>query len=213
MKNKEKLLSICIPTYNGGSSYLDSVLKHTIILAEQYPGEIEVIVSDNSSTDSTSVIIESYLKHDCLRSYRNETNIGFKRNMLLLTDTYACGKYLWIIGDDDFIIPAAFSYLIEKLRNRLFEFISIGSNIIHLQDLDSTLKLTPSFSCAQGTYAYAIDRNCYEGNVLATFMGGAIFLRNKFRDFPKDFINNSFNEFRNVFPNGFILASVFYDSN
>ena len=213
MVNKELLLSICIPTYNGGASFLDSVLRHTISLAELYPDEVEVIVSDNSSTDNTSDIISSLKKHSCLRTYRNETNVGFKGNLLLLTDKYSQGKFSWIIGDDDFIMPSALPLIIEKLKEDCCDFISIGSEIIHLPELNKTLNKTRTYTFIQGSYAHVIDQNCYEGNVLASFMGGAIFRTSKFREFPKNFITNSFNDFRNVFPNGYIYASVFYNSS
>ena len=50
MERKEPLVSIGIPTYNRAASYLAYTLRSAM---EQTYGSIEIIVSDNASTDNT----------------------------------------------------------------------------------------------------------------------------------------------------------------
>lgn len=92
-------LSICIPTYNRARflpDLFDSILAqigHTI--------EVEVVVSDNASTDDTAAIVASY--RDLLPNLiytRAEKNIGADRNFMRVVD-YARGDYCWLMGSDD----------------------------------------------------------------------------------------------------------------
>ena len=75
-----------------------------------------------------------------------------------------------------------------------------------------TLRAELDFNGGACSYAKAIDTNCYNGNILSTFMGASIFLTSDFKSFPKDFLVNAFDDYKVVFPNGYIMASVFYDS-
>lgn len=61
MKNKQPLLSICIPTYNR-STYLEEALCN-IINDTSFSDDIEIIISDNASTDNTQEIVSKYIKH------------------------------------------------------------------------------------------------------------------------------------------------------
>ena len=70
------LLSICIPTYNG-----QKYIKHNIdIIIEQitkyHLNGIEIIVSDNCSTDSTPQIVKQIKEKypNIIRYYRNKKN-------------------------------------------------------------------------------------------------------------------------------------------
>ena len=134
------LLSICIPTYNGASSLLKEVLDNATPLLEEFKGEVELIVSDNCSIDSTSDLLKKYASVPGFRSYRNEKNLGFNKNMLLLVETYSKGFYSWVIGDDDIIIPSAFRFIINELRKGKYDYLSLGSNIIPASELNAIIE-------------------------------------------------------------------------
>lgn len=93
-------LSICIPTYNR-ARYLRELLP--AILDRVDVGEVEVVVSDNASTDDTAEYLRT-IKHPDLRWWTNEENIGGDRNFLKCV-AEARGEYVWLFGDDD-IMPA-----------------------------------------------------------------------------------------------------------
>lgn len=61
------LVSICIPAYNN-----EKDIKGTLeSLLEQTYKNIEIVVVDDASTDSTAAIVES-IKDDRIHLYRNE---------------------------------------------------------------------------------------------------------------------------------------------
>jgi glycosyltransferase involved in cell wall biosynthesis len=79
--------------------------------------DVEVLVSDNGSTDNTEQIIQSYLT--CflnLRYYRNETNLGFDGNVIQCIE-HAKGDYLSLFSDDDIALPGTFTRIIDELLN------------------------------------------------------------------------------------------------
>lgn len=67
------LLSICIPTYNR-AEYLEKSLD-SLVNQESF-SQIEVVISDNCSTDGTQILCERFCKeHANIHYYRNAENI------------------------------------------------------------------------------------------------------------------------------------------
>ena len=94
------ILTIAVPTYNG-SNTIGFMLD---ILLPQINEKIEVIISDNCSTDNTVQIISTYIKkYPFIRYIRNERNLGADSNFLQCM-RLAKGKYTLLISDDDIII-------------------------------------------------------------------------------------------------------------
>ncbi len=71
------MISVAMATYNGAKYLLeqmDSILSQTVF-------DIEIIVCDDCSTDETWSILQSYAKNDSrIHCYRNNSNLGFKKN-------------------------------------------------------------------------------------------------------------------------------------
>jgi hypothetical protein len=107
------LLTIAIPTYNR-ARYLRELLS---VLFEQLIKErrVELIISDNASPDETPGVVEEYRKRGLqIRSVRNEINIGADANFLQCLEM-ASGKYFWLFGDDDIIVPGGISKILSLL--------------------------------------------------------------------------------------------------
>src|SRR5450432_824838 len=103
MRPDQPLLTIAIPTYNRGRN-LSNLLGS---LAPQLKDEsrVELIVSDNGSTDDTAAVVRQAAARGLrLTSLRNASNLGFDGNFLQCFHK-ATGKYFWLFGDDDFITP------------------------------------------------------------------------------------------------------------
>lgn len=98
-KTEPNLLSICIPTYNRKKE-LSECLES--IFSQAYSREdIEVLVSDNNSSDSTFDTVRAFKeKGHPISYYKNESNVGPENNFRLAM-LRAKGKYVWLIGDDD----------------------------------------------------------------------------------------------------------------
>ena len=86
-----------------------------MISVSGYESQIEIIVSDNASTDDTTDIIRSLqIKYPWVRCYRNDSNIGAEGNFYYLS-TLANGDYVWIIGDDDKLAEEAISVVMKLI--------------------------------------------------------------------------------------------------
>src|SRR4030042_301371 len=96
-----KLLSICIPTYNRSKEVIYTVNTIlTFIRKKNQDQEVEVIVSDNDSTDGT---YEELKKIKGIILHRNKKNLQLGGNLFELIKI-SRGKYLWFFGDDDLLI-------------------------------------------------------------------------------------------------------------
>jgi glycosyltransferase involved in cell wall biosynthesis len=108
--NSEPLVTIAIPTFNRASWLKDCVKS---ALSQTYEN-IEVVVSDNGSTDGTSDLLKG-LSHPKLRVVRQQTNIG------LIANWNAClaeakGEYILFLSDDDKIGTEALERCIALTR-------------------------------------------------------------------------------------------------
>ncbi|EKN6261978.1 glycosyltransferase family 2 protein, partial [Yersinia enterocolitica] len=103
-------ISFCIPTYN--RSNLLSELIESIISQCEKRNDIEICISDNASSDNTSVMIAEWKERTNIPIiYKvNEENIGADGNYLAAVGL-ASGEYCWLFGSDDKLQPDA----IEKI--------------------------------------------------------------------------------------------------
>jgi len=95
--SKMPLVSIGVPVFNGENGLgcaLDS------LLAQDYPN-LEIIISDNGSTDATPEICRKYIQKDPRVTYcRSEKNLGTIYNFNRVVEL-ASGKYfMWAAHDD-----------------------------------------------------------------------------------------------------------------
>jgi len=93
----QPLVSIGLPIFNG-AQYIEASLDS--ILGQSY-SNIEIIVCDNASTDSTPEILKKYMSKDARISYiRHEKNYGAAKNYNS-TFLNSTGKYFkWAAHDD-----------------------------------------------------------------------------------------------------------------
>lgn len=111
------ILSICVPTYNR-SFYLRRLLFSLLPQCNNLSECIEVIVSDNSSSDDTEILCDSYSKRiKNFTYYRNVDNVGADKNIVNLC-RYASGRFIWIVGDDDYLADGALGYVLALLANQ-----------------------------------------------------------------------------------------------
>ena len=110
------ILSICIPTYNRVKQ-LDNCLNSILISKRNVDNfNFEICISDNNSHENTADIIRKYDQHLKINFNKNEKNFGFAINGIK-TVRMAKGKYSWMIGDDDLILPQTLLKLKKILEN------------------------------------------------------------------------------------------------
>lgn len=123
IKKKPKV-SVIIPTYNSErfiEKCIESVLNQTL-------KEIEVIVIDDNSVDSTKSIIENYAKNDrrikCFFSKKNR-GAGYSRNIGIKISS---GEFIGFIDSDDFVDQKWYEYLYNNSKDK---DIVHGVRVIH----------------------------------------------------------------------------------
>jgi abequosyltransferase len=94
------LLTIAIPTFNR-AVHLKRLLDALLPMTEGLGDRVELLVSDNASTDETpQVLTDAERVWPGLQVQRNATNIGGDGN-IARSFQRARGTYVWIMGDDD----------------------------------------------------------------------------------------------------------------
>ncbi len=107
-------LSFCIPTYNRGA-YLGRLIES---IASQWTDEVEIVISDNASTDNTEEIIAEYQKKYTRIVYsKSETNLGADRNYLRAVEL-AKGEYCWLFGSDDYLADGAIERILHEIDDK-----------------------------------------------------------------------------------------------
>lgn len=119
------LLSICIPTYNRVKS-LNNCLNSILIAKNFFNLDFEVCISDNATNENISNIINLYKKKFKINYHRNKKNYGVGYNILKAV-SLAKGKYSWIIGNDDLLLPYTFKRLSKIFNKRNISFFYINS--------------------------------------------------------------------------------------
>jgi glycosyltransferase involved in cell wall biosynthesis len=121
----EPLLSLCISTYNRArrlAQSLEAALRETAAFADV----VELLVVDNASTDGTPKVVEGFGDAANLRSVRNPANVGLLGNLRVCAEA-ARGEYLWIIGDDDLLLPGTVERVLQGIvRLRGIELIYLN---------------------------------------------------------------------------------------
>ena len=107
------LLSICVSTYNR-AEWLAKSLKNWETLYPVPLHNVEFLVCDNTSTDRTPEVVEPYVDRSGFAYYRNEHNVGMLGN-LRETARRARGQYIWILGDDDLLMPGSIERILQAL--------------------------------------------------------------------------------------------------
>jgi len=106
-------LSICVPTFNR-AGLLTLALQSLCSQMGEVDGAVEIVVSDNCSSDDTPDVV-ARMQGSCPITYhRNEHNTG-QRNLVEIV-RHARGEYCWIVGDDDMVARGALPVIVDALR-------------------------------------------------------------------------------------------------
>lgn len=112
------LLSICIPTYNH-AEYLAQMLARLTALPTFAGGEVEVVISDNASTDSTQSVAERYAAEFCgrVKYFRNPKNV-FDGNFALALSR-GTGEFLKLANDTLLFTDDGLAEMLASVRRHL----------------------------------------------------------------------------------------------
>lgn len=113
-------LSICIPTL-GRASQLNELLAciagQWYALSAEQQGLVELCVSDNCSVDETPAVLERWSPRlPRLKVTRQSARIGFPENLAAALAP-ADGTFVWLMGDDDLLMPGALAKILGLLAS------------------------------------------------------------------------------------------------
>ena len=107
------LVSIVIPTYNQKDSFLRECIESAIL---QTYSNIEIVISDNHSTNNVPEVLKEYLKIDNrIRIVKPALFLNMSESLLYVF-TQTKGKYSCYISSDDVLYPNCISELIYKME-------------------------------------------------------------------------------------------------
>lgn len=107
------MISIAMTTYNGEKylrKQLGSILSQTV-------SDFELIICDDNSSDNTFLILEEYsLKDNRIKIYKNEKNLGFRRNFEKAI-SFCNGDYIALCDQDDIWHENHLQVLVDNLKD------------------------------------------------------------------------------------------------
>jgi abequosyltransferase len=114
----EMKLSICIPTFNRAPLLRQCLASILASIAESGESQaVEVVVSDNASSDETPSVVQEFTRSAPFLKYvRQPENIGGHLNFRA-APAEATGEFAWIIGDDDQINRTGVRRILAALRD------------------------------------------------------------------------------------------------
>ncbi len=110
-------LSIRIPTRNG-STHLANCIHSLISTQTHSENSFLICISYNNSSDNTASIVQQAPTRLNIKYSKHSANVSFARNLLKVV-SMADGEYVWVIGDDDLLMPYAVSMLNRQMDQHL----------------------------------------------------------------------------------------------
>ncbi len=164
------LLTIAIPTFNR-ADLLDLCLSQICKQLTVGRPRVELIVSDNNSTDNTKEIVDKYISRGFgIRYVKNQENTGPDRNVFQCFDL-ASGKYVLIFGSDDVLLDGSIDTILNILNNGEYGIIYLNSYGF----FNDFLKEKPKRKCLFKYIVYNdVDRFIQKVNIMFTFVSANI---------------------------------------
>jgi glycosyltransferase involved in cell wall biosynthesis len=127
----QPLVSICIPAYNN-QEFIRATLEG--VLNQSYRN-LEIIITDDKSSDSTVSIIEGFTDPR-INLVRNDHNLGMGENWNKVV-CLARGKYVKLVCGDDVLYPECLSRQVEAMEQPANAGVALAicnSNVINNHD-------------------------------------------------------------------------------
>jgi len=152
------LVSIALCTHNG-EKYIIQQLDS--ILAQTYKN-LEIIIADDCSTDSTIEILSLYAQKDSrIKYFVNEVNLGFNKNFQKVIGL-TTGAYIAISDQDDIWLPQKIEVLLANIADKWLVF----SNSDFIDENNNALneKIVKAFKPAGYNYKAILLGNFVTGH-------------------------------------------------
>ncbi len=140
----ENKLSICYTAFNSAQN-LNKQFKRIFNECDnvKYKNFLEIVISDNCSTDNTKKIVNYFIKKSkqkkniVIKYSRNKKNLGFSNNFIKLTKLVST-KYSLFMNDDDYPQKGFYREIFAKIQSK-------SSNTMLITPIANSRKYYPSF--------------------------------------------------------------------
>jgi glycosyltransferase involved in cell wall biosynthesis len=112
MRTSSPILSICIPTWNR-AELLRLFLENLANEIHGLEDRVEVVVADNASTDHTTEVVNQ--SKITITYGKQPKTVGITNNILFATCDLAHGEFVWLLGDDDLILPGGVERVLDSI--------------------------------------------------------------------------------------------------
>jgi abequosyltransferase len=193
------ILSICIPSYNRAdmlSAAIESILN-------QAAEGVEIVVSDNASTDNTDLVMRDLAqRHPQIRYVRSDVNVGADRNFLKVVEL-AAGRYTWLMGSDDMVAPGGVAEVLSAIESHPeLPGFSVNRQMydVSMSRPQNDLDIFPPQ--AQRVHAHDSAQSAiHELGIYLSFISGQVFNRETWRRYANHAnIDKYFNGLVHLFP-------------
>lgn len=162
------LLTIGIPTFNR-AKYLDRCLDSIIKQLSDIDQSVELVVSNNASTDHTRSVVEKYTQVTSIQYYENDINLGPDSTCAMCFEK-ANGKYVWILGDDEFLLEGSLKQIVNILIDKDYGDVYLQCIPYHSEDqLENKPVVSTESICFKDPLAFIKKIHYY-----VTFISGNI---------------------------------------
>jgi Glycosyl transferase family 2 len=162
-------ISICIPVFNQRDQLawaLEKFAAQSWILESISQGNVEILISNNCSTDSTESLSPIARKLGFLWTDQ-ETNVGFKQNIFSLAQK-ASGKYVWFLGAGECLTTEqSFNVLLATLVSGDYRNGTVGTSYFEERSANQIYPQTRAvllkhyFSFLRSPYTESIAGNIF----------------------------------------------------
>ena len=139
-------LVVYIPTYNR----LESLKTCLSSIASQIQDGVQVYVSNNASTDGTTEYLDG-LDYPWITVYHQPKNLGGAYNQLSGWFVPVETDYIWVIGDDDYLLPNALETLLDAIEKHPVDFIFCNTQAYPVTEEDRVMQMWRDGRLPKGT--------------------------------------------------------------
>jgi glycosyltransferase involved in cell wall biosynthesis len=189
----QPLVTIGIPTYNRADSYLKQTLRSSM---NQTYENIEIIVSDNCSSDDTEAVVRSFNDRR-IRYFRQHSNIAANDNFNFCL-SQAEGDYFLLLHDDDLIDNDFVGSCMDK-RNNVVDIGIIRTGTRIIDENGSVLRLRPNMADGLSTEDFFLS---WFENKTALFFCSTVFNTHMLKQI------GGFQSKRNLFQDGIAVVKL-----
>ncbi len=124
-------LTILVPTFQR-AYFVNFVLNRLIeSVAYAQADDVEILVSDNRSTDGTQEIVAGFVdRHDFVRYYRQPEHYASGEENIFTALPQCRGEFVWTFSDDDIPEITAVAEILKVLDRKRHDFILMNPRLV-----------------------------------------------------------------------------------